>query len=214
MPDERPGREGGVRDTRRRERTTAVATAALRLFLDHGIEAASIDDIAARAGIAKGSFYTYFKDKPDVVEALLAPVSEPVRAALTRCESALREVRDPDALTGAYQRLAADCAAVLIENPGIALLYLQESRAPATAARRPIVTLAREIRERAVALTWVAREHGALKPIDARVSALAVIGAVEMMLFRALSGDELGDPVHVTDGLIELVLHGIAVPGR
>lgn len=212
VPDERPGPEGGVRDRRRRERTAALATAALRLFLDRGVEAVTIDDIASRAGLAKGTFYTYFRDKADVAEALLAPVSSTVRASFERCEKALREAEEPAALVAAYQALALELAAVLTANPGVTLLYLQESRAPAMGARKPIADLAREVRERAVALTLAAREHGMLKPIDPRVSAHAVVGAVEAMVFSALSGDAFGDVGEVTAALIELILHGVAAP--
>ncbi len=210
LPPERPGPEGGVRDATRRARTTALATAALRLFLDRGIEAVTIDDIASRAGLAKGTFYTYFRDKADVVEALLAPVSATLREAFERCERALREAEEPAALSAAYQALAFALAAALAEHQGVALLYLQEARAPAVGARKPVALLARELRDRGVALTLAAREHGLLRPLDARVTANAVVGAVEALAFHALSGEDLGPPDEAAVALIDLILHGVA----
>jgi AcrR family transcriptional regulator len=63
----------------KRQRTRAPETrrsdlmdAAERLFLDKGIAATSIDDIAAGARVAKGTFYLYFVSK----EALLAAIQE------------------------------------------------------------------------------------------------------------------------------------------
>jgi AcrR family transcriptional regulator len=146
-------------------RTAALATAALRLFLDRGVEAVTIDEIASRAGLAKGTFYTYFRDKADVVEALLAPVTTKVRGAFDRCESALRAVEDPAALPGAYLALADALATALAEHQGVALLYLQESRMPAVGARAPVALFAREVRERAVVLTHAARTHGLLRAL-------------------------------------------------
>lgn len=210
LPPERPGPEGGVRDATRRARTATLATAALRLFLDRGVEAVTIDEIASRAGLAKGTFYTYFRDKADVVEALLAPVTAKVRGAFDRCEAALRAVEDPAALPGAYLALADALATALAEHQGVALLYLQESRMPAVGARAPVALFAREVRERAVVLTHAARTHGLLRALDARVTANAVVGAVESLVFLALSGEDLGAPEAASAALIELVLHGVA----
>ena len=44
--------------------------AAERLFLDKGIEATTIDDIARGADVAKGTFYLHFPNKSGLVEAL------------------------------------------------------------------------------------------------------------------------------------------------
>ena len=70
-PQARPGPAGGTRDANRKARTQAIAKAALELFLDRGVEAVSVDDVVRRARIAKGSFYTYFRDQSELVEALI-----------------------------------------------------------------------------------------------------------------------------------------------
>ena len=45
--------------------------AGYELFLMKGIEKTSIGDIAERAGVAKGTFYLYFKDKYDLLDKLI-----------------------------------------------------------------------------------------------------------------------------------------------
>lgn len=45
--------------------------AAYELFKEKGINNTSIDEIVKRAGVAKGTFYLYFKDKYDVVNKLI-----------------------------------------------------------------------------------------------------------------------------------------------
>src|SRR5262245_40481275 len=42
-------------------RRQAILDAALGVFAAHGFEAARLDDIAARAGVAKGTLYLHFK---------------------------------------------------------------------------------------------------------------------------------------------------------
>lgn len=66
-------------------RRQAILDAALTVFAERGYEAARLDDVAARAGVAKGTLYLYFKDKEALFEALIrgavAPVLEPLSQA-------------------------------------------------------------------------------------------------------------------------------------
>ena len=42
----------------------------LRLFKECGFEKMTVDDITAAAGVSKGTFYTYFKRKEDIIYAI------------------------------------------------------------------------------------------------------------------------------------------------
>lgn len=48
-----------------------ILTTAKQLFIEHGISGTTIANIASTAGIAKGSVYSYFNSKQDIVQALL-----------------------------------------------------------------------------------------------------------------------------------------------
>jgi AcrR family transcriptional regulator len=52
--------------------------AALSVFAERGYEAARLDDVAARAGVAKGTLYLYFKDKEALFESLIRSAIDPV----------------------------------------------------------------------------------------------------------------------------------------
>ncbi len=71
--------------------------AAFDLFVEHGDIDVSVSEIAARANIAKGTFYLYFHDKDDLREQLITQKShELLRAALDssdKIESATFEDR-------------------------------------------------------------------------------------------------------------------------
>ncbi len=47
-----------------------------KLFTTKGISDTSISDIVNSAGVAKGTFYFYFKDKQDIIDHLIAHKSE------------------------------------------------------------------------------------------------------------------------------------------
>lgn len=55
---------------KKHEKQTKILNSAFKLFLEKGINATSIQDIADDAGIGKGTFYLYFKDKYDLQNKL------------------------------------------------------------------------------------------------------------------------------------------------
>jgi len=57
----------GKRQIAALETKRRLIAAAEKLINERGFEAVGVSDIAAEAGVAKGSFYTYFKRKEDVV---------------------------------------------------------------------------------------------------------------------------------------------------
>ena len=59
-------------------RRQAILDAALTVFAERGYEAARLDDVAAKAGVAKGTLYLYFKDKEALFEALVRGAVSPI----------------------------------------------------------------------------------------------------------------------------------------
>lgn len=56
----------------KKQKKEALLENALELFLSKGLQDTSIADIAKKAGVAKGTFYLYFKDKIDLRNILIA----------------------------------------------------------------------------------------------------------------------------------------------
>lgn len=57
---------------RKEARPQEILEAALAVFAEKGLSGARMDDIAARAGVTKGTIYLYFRGKDDVFKALLS----------------------------------------------------------------------------------------------------------------------------------------------
>lgn len=209
VPAVRPGPAGGRRDTNRRQKTEGLQEAALALFLERGIEATTIDDITKKAGVAKGSFYRYFADRTELVESLLKPIEAALVGSMEKAGLALMQAQDNTQLNETYAVLAMELGGVLLSNPDVVRLYLQECRAPLEGARAPVRRLADLVARHAVDLTEKARARGLLREFPPSISALAVVGAVERLLFSVLSGEEQNDPLTVSQNLISLVLDGV-----
>lgn len=61
--------------TRGREKTVSrdfIEECAISLFQTKGVDKTSVREIVEKSGIAKGTFYLYFKDKDDLVDAVLS----------------------------------------------------------------------------------------------------------------------------------------------
>jgi len=59
------------RSERAAERRAAIIEAALDEFIARGFTATRLDDVAKRAGVAKGTIYLHFKDKESMFEELI-----------------------------------------------------------------------------------------------------------------------------------------------
>lgn len=208
-PTERPGALGGKRDLNRRKRVQDLIDAGLSLFLERGIEAVTIDDVARDAGMAKGNFYRYFRDKADLVEAVIHPVASSTREAIQQCDAMLREANGRDDAVAAYGQLGNKLIGALAMYPDAMCLFLQERRAPATTARQAISDLASELDDRAMALSQVAVERNLVAVSDPRVSALAVLGAVEALALASVRNQVTMDPIATSKRLISIVLEGL-----
>jgi AcrR family transcriptional regulator len=71
-------------DTRRQE----LLAAALRLFVEQGVAATTVEDVTLAAGAAKGTFYRYFRSKEELLVAVRdqfeGDVAEATRAVVSQ----------------------------------------------------------------------------------------------------------------------------------
>ena len=59
-------------DYKKQQKRTSLLDSAFSLFIDNGFHKTSISDIVKDAGVAKGTFYLYFKDKYDIRNHLIS----------------------------------------------------------------------------------------------------------------------------------------------
>ena len=208
-PPSRPGKPGGKRDQVRRARTEELCGAALHLFLQHGLETTTIDEITQEAGVSKGSFYRYFKDKEALVAHLFTPLTQEIDEAMKTCTLSIRQAPEAAQAYLAYVQVGVALAGILSRHRNVLLLYLRESRSAGQGSRRPITDLARLINEHAIEMTDVAHEKEVLRPFPHKLSALAVVGASEKILLTLLEGEELGELFELPSLLTSMVMDGL-----
>ena len=98
-------REPGLRERTRRAVRAEIGGAAMRLFLEQGFEATTMEQIAHEAGISRRSLFRYFGTKEDIVLGNLVESGLAVRDALEA-----RPASEPpwEALRAALEALTLD----------------------------------------------------------------------------------------------------------
>jgi AcrR family transcriptional regulator len=78
LPAAAPPNTPSSRAARAAERRQAIIDAALDEFIARGFTATRLDDVARRAGVAKGTIYLHFKDKESMFEELIRTAIVPM----------------------------------------------------------------------------------------------------------------------------------------
>ena len=124
----------------RRSGAQAIIEAALDEFIARGFTATRLDDVAKRAGVAKGTIYLHFKDKESMFEELirtaLVPLigrlhaPPPIGGSVARCDRGVCADLHPGGRGDAARRHRAP----------------DRRRGPAVSRRSPTSTIARWFR--------------------------------------------------------------------
>lgn len=106
------------RESRKAQTRRALIDAAGELFAKKGIEATSIDEIAAAVGLTKGAVYAHFRSKAELVEETLLAASSGVEAS--------RYLEDSTDLAEFFTRVGREIAELAPNVPRrTILLYLE-----------------------------------------------------------------------------------------
>lgn len=91
LPEARPPANRAEKSA---ERRAAIVEAAMDEFIARGYAATRLDDVAKRAGVAKGTLYLYFKDKETMFEELIRTALVPLISRMTALPTITGPVRD------------------------------------------------------------------------------------------------------------------------
>ena len=70
-PPSQPALAAPRRERRKESRPAELIAAALDVFVERGYAATRLDDVAARAGVSKGTLYLYFTNKEELFKAVV-----------------------------------------------------------------------------------------------------------------------------------------------
>ena len=207
--------EAAPKRSRRKEaRPGELLEAALDLFVEKGFAATRVDDVAARAGVSKGTLFLYFPSKEELFKAV---VRENIVGRFTEWNNELETFvgTTSEVLTYCYQvwweRIGATKASGITKLmfseaqnfPEIAQFYQQEVILPGRA-------LIRRILQRGM-------ERGEFRQMDLEYGTYIVLAPMMfLMLWNNSMGpcalpDENFSPEQYIRSQIDNILHGLCV---
>jgi AcrR family transcriptional regulator len=140
------------RTERAAERRAAIIEAAMEEFISRGFAATRLDDIAKRAGVAKGTIYLHFKDKESMFEELIrtaiVPLVVRLGAAPPRPDASVRDMVEAFAKTFIEQVATTrrgDIVRLIVAEgprfPAVADFYYREVVSRGLAGMRALIEL-------------------------------------------------------------------------
>jgi AcrR family transcriptional regulator len=189
------------RAQRRASAQEAILRAARECVADGGYAAASITEVARRAGVATGSIYRHFPSKGELFADVFRTAADK-ELELVASIAAERGRPPLERLAAALEAFARRALAA----PTLSWALMAEPVDPAVEAAR--LENKRASRDVIAALLREGVEDGAVRPLDADVAASAIVGAFQEALIGPLAEHEGGDALVAS--LVTFALHAVA----
>jgi AcrR family transcriptional regulator len=180
-----------------------LLTCGRTLFTRHGLKKTTIDELAACAGIAKGSFYTFFESKELLFLEILEE-QEAIRSELLNAAAASR--KKP---AGAMKELLQQSKRFVESNELIQHLYDRDTferlwrKIPTERINEHLMNDEAESRE--FFRKW--QKEGKLRRIPAEVAIGIIRAYVLLIMQRELIGEDVYETV--MDELARYIAHGM-----
>ncbi len=200
-----------ARQRRKDARPQELLDAALDLFVERGFAATRSEDVAARAGVSKGTLYLYYPSKEELLKEV---IRHHVVNQIAEGMQIIREFRGTAAdllammLRLWWERIGETRASGIVKLmtsevrnfPEIAQFYVDEVVTPSHQMLAQVV-------QRGV-------DSGEFRPVDVTQAVHALVGP---LVFLALNKHSLGacsaafllEPKLVIAALVDMVLHGL-----
>jgi AcrR family transcriptional regulator len=197
-----PKQQRGI-ETRER-----IVMAALELFAENGYHRTNAKQIAARAGVAVGSFYAYFKDKKDLFKAALEEYARVITGRIASPRAADIAAGDPEEFLASYMKQVLRAHSYYPGFHREALRMRQED---------PDVRKILELQERKVEATVLRALEGSSELLQGRdlgAAAFLVRNAVESTIHGIVYGETKLKKESLLRELTSMILRYLSLEGR
>jgi AcrR family transcriptional regulator len=201
------------RERRKEARPGELLEAALDVFVEKGFAATRVEEIAARAGVSKGTLFLYFSSKEELFKAVVRKNISGLYAnwsAEIDCMTASSTEMLAHAMQEWWKHVGSTkagglCKLMAAESgnfPELIDFYQQEVEAPGTALLARIV-------QRGI-------DRSEFRPVDVNYAAYVLKAPLAFLMLHPQGDDGIPgfDPDRFLSVQVDLLLHGLAVPQR
>lgn len=187
------------------EREKAILNAALQIFAAEGFERATMDEIALRAKVAKGTLFYRYNSKEDL---FLSLIRGSVQKVLDVTRKATADIQGPVARLKKTIELQTQLS---FEHPEFVKLLLSEVWGKQDRQRQFRVAL-RTYLKFLEEMICAGMEEGEIRKTDATLLASSIFGMTGAASMHILLSEQDVDLTQTVTEIQEYVLNGITVP--
>lgn len=192
-----------ITDKKGQIKKNQLVKASLTLFLKKGFHECRIEDIASKAGVGKGTFYLYFKNKEQLVDELLDEFMEEIRATLNWVIDNVEEGAD---LNEVFKEEGRRLVQTMDKNKKLAHFFFREGKSVSPQINKKIIQFTNEIVELSENTFAMAMAAKMIPIQNPRVCAVSVFGSINHLYEFWLDGGFKGENTSVE----ELTEHSVS----
>src|SRR5580693_3626159 len=189
---------------RKAERRQKILTHARDVFARRGYHDAKIEDIVLAAGIARGTFYLYFKDKRAVFDEIVDRAFTQIGMAIVRVDP-----RDPGrSVAEQVQENIRRIVHTLLEDRPTTKILLTDAVGIDPAFDRKLHSFYEVVENLLVESLREGQELGIVAPGDTRLFAHLMTGALKEILYQVVRRKGAYTEKEVVDGIYDFFGQG------
>jgi len=190
----------------------AVYEGAVAVLTEHGLQGATMERVAAAAGVAKGSLYNYFRNKRELLRFVHQRALVPIQQAVERILQGTQQARE---------KLLSLCRIwreYLGENRAVFEFFVNDEAARSLVRDSQETARASAVQQVAAIISQGVQE-GVFRAVDARGAAEVFVGAAVGMVEHELASGRLRPMDEAVEILMDVMLRGLLAnpsetPGR
>jgi AcrR family transcriptional regulator len=198
------------------DRREQILDCALEVFASKGFHETSIADVCARARIARGTLYQYFRDKRDLLCALIDRIVSRIIDAVHQWQpfDPPRDVPWTEEDNVAFIEMRAiQIMTVVFADADTASVILRMARGTGF-VRETLARIDEHVMAAIEADLRAATEGGVVRPFDPKTVARFIVGGIEKILVAALDEGQPMDFPRVAREIAVLVSCGLVPADR
>lgn len=186
------------------DKKSSILQAAFRLFAEKGFHHTTVEEIAALAGVGKGTVYEYFSSKQKLLQEMLLLASDYYFSSFTRTMEGIGGIKEK------LKRLVELHFQFFVEHRDIARVVLFEHRYITEDLGDLLVEKERRRTAYLAELLESSADRGEIRPVNFQVAAKMIIGALwNMGLEMAVSEGETAGP-EMAGAILDILWTGLA----
>lgn len=190
-----------------KERKRQLLDAAVEAFGEKGYHRTQVSDIIDQAGVARGTFYLYFKSKREIFDVLMTELFQRVRNEVkTLPRDAIQAI--PSQLKGNLDRVTN----LLLKNPLLAKILFNESVGLDPDLDRRLKGFYGQLLDLIQRGLKQGQEMGFVKGGDTKLLSVALLGAMKEVFYQALLGWKTPPSKEIVETIYRLAISALARP--